>query len=135
VIHALNETEAPCLVTTEEMMPRCESILKQVPSVKTVIYMDSKAKTPVEEIAKNLPSYVKVVSFSELVNMGRENPVEGKSATLSLTTAYKNITEVFKIKHFFELQISRLSQMTRRSSCTHLGAQVLLRVSYFLIIT
>jgi len=67
----------PCLVTTEEMMPRCESILKQVPSVKTIIYMDSKNQKPVGAITKNLPSYINVISFSDLIAIGEKSPVEG----------------------------------------------------------
>jgi len=78
VVYALNQTDSPILVTTEEMMPRCANILQQVPSVKTVIYMDSNAKRPVEEISKNLPDYVQVISFSDLIERGRLNPVEGK---------------------------------------------------------
>lgn len=77
VVHALNETEVPCLVTTEEMLPRCESILKQVPSIKTIIYMDSKNQKPVGAITKDLPSYINVISFSDLIEKGEQTPVEG----------------------------------------------------------
>lgn len=77
VVHALSETQAPCLITTDEMMPRIENILKHVPSIKTIIYMDKNGQQPAEFHDKNLPNDVTVISFSQLIKQGRDNPVPG----------------------------------------------------------
>jgi long-chain acyl-CoA synthetase len=73
VAHALNETDVCTLVTSEDLMPRLQEILKSTPGIKNLVYMDTKKAPSTAEAIENLPKEINVTTYSNLMEIGRAN--------------------------------------------------------------
>ncbi|OXA53455.1 Long-chain-fatty-acid--CoA ligase 4 [Folsomia candida] len=67
VIHALNETECPVVLTSEELLPKFRTILEQTPHIKHVIFMEHQTKVT-NTFGYN--SQVGIHPFKNVVEMG-----------------------------------------------------------------
>jgi len=77
VIHALSETDVSCLVTTEELLPRCQTILKKCPPLKNLIYIDDKESLQTQEIVSDLSNYTNISRYSNLLELGKATHYPG----------------------------------------------------------
>jgi len=73
VIHALQQTETSTIVTSEELMPRCKEILKQVPQIKKLVYME-KPQFSSWDTSEKLPNDTQVFTYAQLVDAGEKLP-------------------------------------------------------------
>lgn len=71
VIHALQQTEVSTVITSEELMPRCRDVLKKVPGVTKLVYMEKPKFSNWKPETWDVPN-VKVHSYGELLNAGAE---------------------------------------------------------------
>lgn len=86
IIHALNETEVPLVITTIELLPKLKKVLSQTTNVKTVVCIEDQLKSlPTPE--DNFEG-VKIVSYKHVLNSGASSNY-GKLKIQLLILAYK----------------------------------------------
>lgn len=68
IAHGINETEVSLVITTHELLPKFKTILKSVPKVKTIIYMEDQLS---ETNTDGLGEDVNIISFNEVVKKGK----------------------------------------------------------------
>lgn len=66
ITHGVNETEVDIIITSHELMPKLQSILKTIPKVQTIIYFEDQLhKTETTGFGS-----VRVISFSQVLEKG-----------------------------------------------------------------
>ncbi|KAI8324278.1 acetyl-CoA synthetase-like protein [Martensiomyces pterosporus] len=78
---ALNETKASGLFLRVDQLPGLDDLVQTVPSIKLVIYFgtgewDSACATQSQNAIENLSKHAAVISYSELLEVGRMHPIE-----------------------------------------------------------
>jgi len=71
IAHGINETEATIVVTTQELLPKFQSIAKLCPKIQQIIYMQDQLNrgcTP----GHGFPPYLKVTTFNEVIHQGEK---------------------------------------------------------------
>ncbi|XP_050460499.1 fatty acid CoA ligase Acsl3 isoform X6 [Cataglyphis hispanica] len=76
IAHGINETEVDTVITSHDLLPKFKRLLKMVPHVKTIIYMEDQLKLT---DTKGYKDEVRLISFSEVVKMGNESNMNGNS--------------------------------------------------------
>jgi len=71
IVHGINQTSVDTVITTVELMPKLLPLLKDLPQVKTIIYMESATKPQPEDI-----SGVKMYSFQQVLLKGRSSNLQ-----------------------------------------------------------
>ncbi|XP_021966745.2 long-chain-fatty-acid--CoA ligase 4 [Folsomia candida] len=69
VLHALNETECPVVLTSAELLPKFKSILEKTPHIKHLIFMEHPIKAT---NTSGLSSKVEIHQFKEVVEIGKK---------------------------------------------------------------
>ena len=75
VVHALNETEVSCLITSDDLMPRINDILKETPLIKNLVYMNRNSEPPCDLEA--LPRDITVQPLTSLIALGGSLEAKG----------------------------------------------------------
>lgn len=73
IAHGINETEVSLVITTHELLSKFKTILKSVPKVKTIIYMEDQLS---ETNTDGLGEDVNIISFNEVVKKGKSLNIE-----------------------------------------------------------
>ncbi|OXA38215.1 Long-chain-fatty-acid--CoA ligase 3 [Folsomia candida] len=68
VIHALNETECPIVLTSDEVLPKFKSILEQTPHIKHLIFMEHPTKV---SDTSGFSNKVGIHKFKDVVEIGK----------------------------------------------------------------
>ncbi|XP_022235865.1 long-chain-fatty-acid--CoA ligase 4-like [Limulus polyphemus] len=69
IVHAINETGASLLITSQELIPKIQKAFSQLLSIKKVIFMEGHRKPRLEAF----PESVQPLSFSEVKSMGENS--------------------------------------------------------------
>ncbi|XP_054162447.1 long-chain-fatty-acid--CoA ligase 4-like [Oppia nitens] len=69
LIYGINQTEATTIITTIDLLPKLKSFLKDVPNVKSIIYI----KNPKDVFNEEFPEDIAIKSVEQLEELGAEN--------------------------------------------------------------
>ncbi|CAL1532013.1 unnamed protein product [Lymnaea stagnalis] len=72
IIYGMNETQAPLVITSLELLPKLQEVLPQTPSVTHVIVMGSSAAAQPSSIEIKVPDGITVMSMLEVENLGSQ---------------------------------------------------------------
>jgi len=73
VCHGINDANVSVIITSHALLPKFKTMLSSCPNVKHIIVIEDQiAKTPTDDFKDK----VEVVSFYDVVQMGRENPCD-----------------------------------------------------------
>jgi len=73
VCHGINDANVSVIITSHALLPKFKTMLNSCPNVKHIIVIEDQiAKTPTDDFKEK----VEVVSFYDVVQMGRENPCD-----------------------------------------------------------
>ncbi|XP_012347685.1 long-chain-fatty-acid--CoA ligase 3 isoform X2 [Apis florea] len=67
IAHGINETEVDIVITSHDLLPKFKSLLKILPKVKTIVYMEDQLK-PTD--TKGYKDGVKLIPFSDVIKKG-----------------------------------------------------------------
>ena len=71
IIHGINETEVSIVVTTQDLLPKFRQLLKDCPSVETLVYIQDQLRAT-EDVTAGMPKDVRIVSFNDVVSSGSQ---------------------------------------------------------------
>lgn len=74
ILHGLQETDVNIVITSQELLPKLQAILKDLPIVKHIVYIESKKKV----VSDGFPSGVKLHSLTSMEEVGGRS--ENRSA-------------------------------------------------------
>lgn len=90
IVHGINETDATLVVTTQELLPKFKLLLKECPSIKTLVYMqDQLASRSSKGLLDGFPEGVKIITFNDVVHSGAAADHIGECSRLIAKCCHK----------------------------------------------
>ncbi|XP_014219278.1 long-chain-fatty-acid--CoA ligase 4 isoform X2 [Copidosoma floridanum] len=73
IAHGINETEVDTVITSFELLPKFKNLLRKVPEVKNIIFMEDQLK---QADVTGLKEGVRVIPFQEVIKSGSSSTAE-----------------------------------------------------------
>lgn len=74
IIHGIKETEVEIVITTHELLPKFRTILKELPNVKKIIFMEDQLH---QTETDGFKPGVELMPFSQILSLGEKSKFEG----------------------------------------------------------
>ena len=80
--HAINLTQTPAVITSQELLPKLAASLDQLPNVRLVVvfedtYLDEEYPIPVDmkTLNQNISHNIQIISYKDVVNLGKNSDI------------------------------------------------------------
>ena len=80
--HAINLTQTPAVITSQELLPKLAASLDQLPNVRLIVvfedtYLDEEYPIPVDmkTLNQKISHNIQIISYKDVVNLGKNSDI------------------------------------------------------------